>query len=102
MESAMAPNEVDETMALEDLNLNKVDEDDTDLLLQVIYLEDWPIFLLAQLGMELVFETGRHLEKPDLVKLLLTNRTVSCHLVVCLKLLQLRCEKKILRWTLGQ
>ena len=40
MESAMAPNEVDETMALEDLNLNKVDEDDTDLSLQVIYLED--------------------------------------------------------------
>ena len=49
MGSVTALYKVDEIMALEDLNLNKGDEDDTDLLLQEIYPQYRPVFPLAQL-----------------------------------------------------
>lgn len=80
------------------MNLNKADDDDTDLLLQEIYPEYGPVFPLAQLGMELVFEIGSNLEKPDLVKLLPEDRTVCRHPVVRLRLIQLGREKRVLRW----
>ena len=93
---ATAPVDVEEIIALEDLNLNKADEDDTDLLLQMIYPEYRLVFPLAQLSMELLFKIGRYFEKLEQVTLLLTDRWVSCHRVVRLRLLQLRREKMIL------
>lgn len=93
VESVATSNEIGEIMELDNLDLNKLDDDDTNILLQEVYLEYQPIFLLAQLGMDLVFEIGRHLNKPDLAKLLLMDRTVSRHLVVRLRLLQLRHNK---------
>ena len=88
-------------MALDDLDLNR-DEEDTDELLQEMYSEYRPVFPLASLGMELVFEIGRHLDKVDLVMLLITDKTTSRHPVVRLRLLQLRREKRVLRWAMGQ
>lgn len=60
------------------------------------------MFPLASPGMELVFEIGRHLFKVDLVMLLIANKTTSRHPVVRLRLLQLRREKRVLRWAMGQ
>ena len=102
VESVATSHEIEEIMELYNLDLNKPDDDDTDILLQEVYLEYRPVFLLAQLGMELVFEIGRHLNKPDLAKLLLVDRTVSRHPVVRLRLLQLRHKKRILQWALGK
>ena len=89
-------------MALDDLDLDKPDDDDTNILLQEIYFEYQPVFPLAQLGMELILEIGRHLGKPNLAKLLLADRTVSRHPMVRLRLLQLRLEKGSLRWAPGR
>lgn len=101
-DSVTTPNSVDEIMALENSHLNKSGDDDTDLLLQMIYPEYRPVFSLAQLIMELLLKIGRYLEKPDLIRLLLTDRTVSRHPVVSLRLLQLKREERILWWALGQ
>ena len=54
--------EIDEIIALDALDLEK-EEDDTDQLLQELYMEYRPDFPLATLTMELVFEVGRHLTK---------------------------------------
>lgn len=101
MASIATSDEIDEIMALYALDLNKPNDDDTDSLLQGIYPEYRPVFQLAQLGIELVFEIGCYLSKPDLAKLLLVDRTISHHPVVRLRLLQLRCKKRILLWALG-
>lgn len=65
MESVATSYEIDEIMALDALDLNKPDDDDTDILLQEICPEYQRVFPLAQLGMELVFEIARDLNKPD-------------------------------------
>ena len=92
---------VDDLMALDDLDLNR-DEDDTEELLQELYSEYRPVFPLANLGMELIFEIRCHLDKVDLVMLLVLDKTVSRHPVVRLRLLQIRREKRVLRWAMEQ
>ena len=52
--------------------------------------------------MELIFEIRRHLDKVDLVMLLVVDTTISRHPVVRLRLLQLKREKRVLRWAMGQ
>ena len=70
---------VDKIMAIEDLNLDNNDGDDTEALLDGLYPAYQPIFPLDLLSMELVFEIGRHLEKPDLARFLISDKTVARH-----------------------
>lgn len=92
---------VDDLMVLDDLDLNR-DEDNTDALLRELYPEYRPVFSLASLGMELIFEFGQCLDTVDLVMLLIANKTISRHPVVHLWLLQLMREKRVLKWAMGQ
>ena len=93
---------IDELMALDELDLDE-EEDDTDIMLQEIYLEMYrPIFPIANLAMEIIFEIGRHLSEKELVRFLVTDKTIAGHPVVRLRLLQLRRKRRILRWTIGQ
>ena len=93
--------EIDEIMALDALDLEK-EEDDTDQLLQELYMECRLVFSLATLTMELVFEVGQHLTKKDLVKFLIADKTIAGHPVVRLRLWQLRQKRRMLRWAMGQ
>ena len=92
--------EIDEIMALDALDLEK--EDDTDQLLQELYTECRPMFPLATLTMELVFEGGRDLTKTDLVKFLIADKTIAGHPVVRLRLWQLGRKRRMLRWARSQ
>ena len=93
---------IDELMVLDELDLDE-EEDDTDVMLQEIYLEMYrPIFPIANLAMEIIFEIGRHLSEKEFVRFLVTDKTIAGHPVVRLRLLQLRWKRRILRWTIGQ
>ena len=78
---------IDELMALDELDLDE-EEDDTNIMLQKIYLEMYrPIFPIANLAMEIIFEIGRHLSEKELVRFLVTDKTIAGHPVVRLRLL---------------
>ena len=52
--------------------------------------------------MEFLCKIGRNIGNPYLVRLQLVDKIVSHHPVVRIKLFQLRREKRILHWSLGQ
>lgn len=86
---------------MEELDLNKEEEDDANLLQMFYSVYNPPIFPLNLLSMEILFEIGQYMEESYFVRFLLADRTVSRQPIIRIRLLQLRQKRKILRWRWG-